>query len=296
MGLQKRERAVIAAAVNDPLIVARDASFGYNQRVKLAGINLQLCGGESIALIGSNGSGKSTLLAGIVGLSQHLSGELQVLGGSPAKTRASIGLLPQQDTRRKDIPVTTYQVVAMGLYKKLGMFKPFRRRDKDLIAETLQRVGLREQAKTRFNALSGGQQQRAILARALVSDPLLLLLDEPFNGLDKPSRESLLETIREVQTRGCGVVVSTHDLEIARDSCTHALLLDKRQIAFDTVQKALTPENIAATFRDTTVEIAGKHFTTRHEAAGHTHADHLAGKPETAAHQHGGESAAPKKA
>ncbi|WP_431732330.1 metal ABC transporter ATP-binding protein [Canibacter zhuwentaonis] len=272
MGVSRCKRAIIAEITDaQPLIAVVDASFGYSQNPVLQEITMQLYAGESVALIGSNGSGKSTLLNAFVSLSSHLGGTLRVLGTSPDKARRKIGLLPQQDTRQKDIPLTAYQVAAMGLYPELGALRPFSQRHKQKVFAKLARVGLADQAKKPFGDLSGGQQQRVILARALVSDPELILLDEPFNGLDRSSRDTLLQILSELREQGCGIVVSTHDLEIAHAVCSHVLLLDKKQIAFGELHSTLTATNIATAFHDTTVEINGTAFTTRHETSDHSH-------------------------
>ncbi|WP_166986641.1 metal ABC transporter ATP-binding protein [Canibacter zhoujuaniae] len=259
-----------AAAVVD----LRDASFGYAGRAAATNITATLHAGESVALIGPNGSGKSTLLNGLAGLTEHLGGSAQVLGVRPGSANKQLGLLPQADSRNLQIPVSVQQVVAMGLYSHRRALQPIGKNGKAAISEALSTVGLTEHAKKLFSDLSGGQQQRAILARALVAKPRLLLLDEPFNGLDRPNRDALLRTITALRESGCAVVVSTHDLEIARDACTHVMLLDQRMIAFGTIAQALTLENVAATFHDTTVEIDAHKLTTRHEDTGHQHHVH----------------------
>lgn len=200
-----------------------------------------------------------------------------MLGTSPAKARREIGLLPQSDTRNTAVPVTAWQVVSMGLYRKVGI-RRFTAAERARVDELLELVGLADKRKKLFGELSGGQQQRIILARALAADPKLILLDEPFNGLDRPNRDALLNTIKSLRAAGKTLMISTHDLEIAREACSHVLLLDKRMIAFGTVSECLTLQNVAATFHDTTVEIDKHTLTTRHEHATHIHreAEHSA--------------------
>lgn len=251
----------------------KNAAFGYNGKISLSGVTAELYPGQAVALIGPNGSGKSTLLGGLVGLTEILGGEVSVLGKTPAKARSRVGLLPQRDSRNLELPVTVKQVVTMGLYKSLG-FRPLGRKHQQKVTAALAQVGLENLINTLFSELSGGQQQRVILARALVSDPQLLLLDEPFNGLDHPNRKALLATINSLRARGCAIAVSTHDLEIAKAACSHVCLLDHRMIAFGELASTLTLENVATTFHDTTVEIDSHMLTTRHEAAGHSHHSH----------------------
>lgn len=287
MGCIAEGRSIIAAVTatqntTDTALVLTDAVFGYAGRPVLTDITATVRPGDAVALIGPNGSGKSTLLNGILGLNDHLSGSVTVLGTSPRAARAHVGLLPQASQRQESLPVTVRQVVEMGLYRSLGAVRPMSRAQRDRVREVIEYVGLTAHARKRFGDLSGGMQQRAILARALVSDPKLLLLDEPFNGLDRPNREALLRQISALRENGVAVLVSTHDLEIAREACTHVMLLDHRMVAFGTLDEALTLENVAETFHDTTVEIDSHGLTTRREAlpgevSHHVHHDHPKG-------------------
>lgn len=256
-----------------------DASFGYSGISAVTGVTLQLYPSEAVALIGPNGSGKSTLLKALLGLSEHHSGILSVLGTSPAHARRNIGFLPQADTRNHELPVNLKQVVAMGLYHKLGLMHPLGKENNRKIQEALEAVDLGAHAHKRFGDLSGGQQQRAILARAIVSNPRILLLDEPFNGLDRPNRDRMIGIVHEMRARGTAVIVSTHDLEIAQRACSHVCLLDRRMVAFGPVETTLTLEHVAETFHDTTVEVDEHLLTTRHEITeralqGHLHVPH----------------------
>lgn len=252
----------------------RDAAFGYAGRTRVNDLTLDITAGSAVALIGANGSGKSTLLRGILGLAELTHGSIEVFGTTPAKARSRTGALPQADTRDRELPVTLRQVVTMGLYRRLGPLKPLGRQGRDAVNRALERVGLASLARKQFGELSGGQQQRGILARALVADAELLLLDEPFNGLDSENREVLLELIRELREQGSTVIVSTHDLAIAQQACTHALLLATghsddepgHPASFGPIDDALNLQAIEHAFRDTSVEI-DRHtvMTTSHE-------------------------------
>ena len=129
----------------------------------------------------------------------------------------------------------------MGLYGELGWFQRLSRRHKERIAQALDRVGFADRGDVHFGTLSGGQRQRVLLARAIVADPTIILLDEPFNGLDQPNRDALLDIIARLKGRGIGVVVSTHDLVLAREVCEQVALLAGRQIAFGPRQEVLVP-------------------------------------------------------
>lgn len=251
----------------------RDAAFGYGGRARVAELTLDIPAGSAVALIGPNGSGKSTLLRGVLGLAESLHGEVEVLGTGPARARRWIGLLPQADSRETELPITVRQVVRMGLYRELGALRPLGRAGRAAVTAALDRVGLGDFSGRRFGELSGGQQQRAILARALVANPRLLLLDEPFNGLDRENRDTLLRLVAELRDEGRTVVVSTHDLEIAQRVCTHALLLSTghhpeqpgHPAAFGPLDSALTLEAVEHAFQDTTVELDHHTVTTTRE-------------------------------
>lgn len=251
--------------MTDHSIELKHATFGYAGVTALEDITATINTGESVALIGPNGSGKSTLLKGILGLVELQAGTLSVLGGIPRKALNRIGYLPQADARDTEIPVTARQVVTMGLYRSLGAFRRVGSAERAKVAAALARVGLSDKANTLFGELSGGQQQRVILARALVNDPQLILLDEPFNGLDQPNREALLDTVNRLRASGITILVSTHDLELAREACTHVMLLNKTQIGYGPIESTLTLELVNQTFADATVELDDHTVTTTRE-------------------------------
>lgn len=250
-----------------------DAAFGYAGVTRVERLSLEIPSGAAVALIGPNGSGKSTLLRGVLGLADLTAGRVEVLGDTPARARRHIGSLPQADSRDTTLPVSLRQVVTMGLYRSVGPLGRIGRAGRAAVTETLERVGLGAFAGRRFGELSGGQQQRGILARALVSNPKLLLLDEPFNGLDRENREVLLELVRGLREEGRTVLVSTHDLEIAQAACSHVLLLASghtpgqpgHPAGFGTVEDALTLDAVQHAFQDATVELDHHTVTTTRE-------------------------------
>ncbi|MGW9020503.1 metal ABC transporter ATP-binding protein [Leucobacter chromiiresistens] len=257
----------------DAALVLEDAAFGYDGTARVEHLSLTVPAGAAVALIGPNGSGKSTLLRGILGLAELTAGSIRVLGEAPDRARRRIGSLPQADTRDAELPITLRQVVTMGLYRSRGALRPIGRHGREAVGQALERVGLSGWASRRFGELSGGQQQRGILARALVSDPQLLLLDEPFNGLDRENRDVLLRLVRELRAEGRTIIVSTHDLEIAQEACSHALLLASghhpqqpgHPAAFGSVDAALTLDAVQHAFQDTTVELDHHTVTTTRE-------------------------------
>ena len=232
----------VSRASSEPVVVLDDAAFAYNSRTVLTGVTGTVVGGEALALIGPNGSGKTTLLRGLLGMVRVAAGSLRVNGAAPGRApRGSIGYVPQVADLDPSFPVTVLDVVLMGTYSRLGLMRRPGRRERRRCREALDAVGLSELASRRFGTLSGGQRQRVLVARCIAAEPRLILLDEPFNGLDQPNRDALLDIIARLKDRGIGVVVSTHDLVLARQTCEKAALLAGRQIAFGPRAEVLVP-------------------------------------------------------
>ena len=251
---------------DEPLVTLRDAAFAYDGReAALTGVTATIRPGEAHALIGPNGAGKSTLLKGLLGLIGCVGGELDTLGRPPRLAARRMGYMPQTDELDPEFPVTLRQVVMMGRYRGLGLFRFPGRTDRAAVDAALERVGLADRANHHFGSLSGGQQQRGVLARALVAEPRLLLLDEPFNGLDQHNRQTVLHLLRELRAEGVGIVVSTHDFEIATEACSHVILLNRCQIAAGDIATTLTSDSLDRTFG---------HANADEEAHGHFHAGH----------------------
>ena len=232
------------------------AAFSYGNDVALDEVTLSVQEGEGLALIGPNGSGKSTFLKGVLGLLPLTAGTMQVFGADRGTdTARSLGYLPQSDEVDPEFPVSLEQVVMMGRYRRLGWWRLPARADRTAVAEALRLTGLTTLAKKRFGLLSGGQQQRGLLARALAANPRMLLLDEPFNGLDQPNRDALVETIRVLKGEGVTVLITTHDLALAREVCEKVLLVNGTQIAFGSLAEVLTLDNLQAAFSGFQVEV-----------------------------------------
>lgn len=232
----------------------------------LRGVTFSVEPGEAVALVGPNGAGKSTLLEGLLGMVPHDAERFEV----PTDPGA-IGMLPQSLAVDPAFPVTLEQVVGMGRTARLGLRWPGRR-DRAAVRDAIETVRLSAQRSMRFGELSGGQQQRGLLARALAGEPRLLLLDEPFNGLDQSSRQTLLDVIERLKAAGLGLVITTHDLGLARAVCERTLLVDGEQIAFDDTACVLTLEQVERTFASHAVEIDGHTLATaEHHAEQHDH-------------------------
>jgi manganese/iron transport system ATP-binding protein len=236
--------------MSSPVIEIRDGSFGYDGHVAIAGVTMTVAAGEALALIGSNGSGKSTILRSIAGLLDPITGTLEFSGAPRTNDTAMlIGYLPQAETYDASFPVTLRQAVEMGRYRRLRWWRRMRQVDRVAVSAALQVTDLTDVSDTVFSNLSGGQQKRAILARALANQPKILLLDEPFNGLDKPNRDSLTRTLIRLKNSGAAVVLTTHDLDLARDVCDTAALLNEGRVeAFGPVAETLTMKNLGRVF------------------------------------------------
>lgn len=223
------------------LVSFRDATLGYAHTPALTGLTLDVFGGQALALVGPNGGGKTTLMRGIVGGCSILSGTVEV-----EATR--IGLVPQSADLDLTFPVSATEVVTMGLIAEAGWGRRITADMRARVNAALERVNLSDRATRRFGTLSGGQRQRVLVARALVARPELVMMDEPFNGLDAPSRDIITGLIADLTSDGVGVIVSTHDLSLACDVCSQACVLASRLVALGPTDEALAPEVLARAY------------------------------------------------
>jgi len=238
-----------------PVLRLSGAAFTHPGGSGVSGLDLDIAPGEAVALIGPNGAGKSTLLNGVLGLVPLTAGTMQLAGDDEHARNGMIGFLPQSTELDGDFPISLEQVVMQGRYRRLGLFRWPGRADREAVSAALAAVGLTELARLPFGELSGGQRQRGLLARALAAQPSLLLLDEPFNGLDQANRDALIETIRRLKAQGVSILVSTHDLELARVVCDRVVLVNGTQLAFGPVDEVLTLGNVQECFEGVEVEI-----------------------------------------
>ncbi len=231
------------------LIEASGLAAGYDGTPAISGVTFSLRPGQRLALLGSNGGGKTTLLRAVLG-------ELRVFGGT-LSVSAVCGTVPQTERSRLDYPVSALDVATMGTLAALPWWRRPGRRQREAAERALERVGLASLAGETFGRLSGGQRQRVLIARALVQDAGVLLLDEPFSGLDRPSGERLEALIGELTSEGRGVVIATHDLEQAR-ACDLVLCIAGRQIACGPPDEVLADVGVLeATYGGAIVELPG---------------------------------------
>ncbi|ABW16573.1 ABC transporter related [Parafrankia sp. EAN1pec] len=234
------------------------ASIAYGRVPVLHGVHGVLHPGRTLALIGPNGAGKSTLIKAVLGLVPVVDGLITVLGRPPGAARREVAYVPQADTLDPDFPISVGQVVLMGRYRGIGWIRRPGRADRAAAQAALEAVGLAHRARDRFGTLSGGQRQRVLLARAIAAQPRLLLLDEPFNGVDVVSQDALLATLSTLTAAGTAVVVSTHDLALAQLISDEVCLLSGRQITFGPPAEALTAEPLRAAYGGAALEIDGR--------------------------------------
>lgn len=226
--------------VTNAAVAARDLVVCYDNHVALDGATVTVGFGEALGIVGPNGSGKSTLLKTIAGLLEPSSGTLCVLGKSPRQLPAgSIAYVPQIEDVDWSFPATVWDVVAMGRFPRLGLFRRFGKHDRAAVERGLDLVNMRELAQRHISALSGGQQQRVFVARAIAQEPKLLLLDEPTTGVDAQTEEALRNVIRELVKGGMPVIMSTHHLERAPEWFDRLMVLNRRVLAIGTPDEVL---------------------------------------------------------
>jgi ABC-type Mn2+/Zn2+ transport system ATPase subunit len=222
---------------------------GYGGAPVIDGVTFELAPGERIGVLGPNGGGKSTLFRVLLGELPPLRGTVESAGG--------FGFVPQTERSRLDYPVSALDVALMGTLSRLPWWRLAGRTERRFAREALERVGLAEQARSLFGELSGGQRQRVLLARALVQDAPVLLLDEPFTGVDQPSGARIERLLTELAGEGRGILIATHDVDQAR-SWDRVLCLNRRQIAFGPPAEALTRAVLEQTYGGAIVTIPGE--------------------------------------
>ncbi|HEY7150230.1 MAG TPA: metal ABC transporter ATP-binding protein [Solirubrobacterales bacterium] len=229
-----------------PLVEARDLAAGYNDRAAIEHLTFTITRGERVALLGPNGGGKTTLLRVLLGELDPLAGSLQV--------RARRGVVPQTERSRLDYPVSALDVVLMGTLARLPWWRRPGRSERQAAREALRAVGLGDSEHATFGELSGGQRQRVLIARGLAQEAEILLLDEPFTGLDTTSAAGLEELIASLASSGRSVVVAGHDLQQAH-RMDRVLCVNHRQIAFGEPSTVLDLPTLEATYGGAIVEL-----------------------------------------
>lgn len=229
----------------DPIIELRRASFGYADQVVVAAADLTVDAGEVVAVLGPNGSGKSTLVRGLLGLNDQLGGEV-LLFGQPRESfhdHARLGYVPQRHTLSASVRATVQEIVAVGRLPHQRWWRPVvhSAQDSAIIDKALDLVGLSDRATADVSTLSGGQQRRVLIARALASNPDVLLMDEPTAGVDAANQHVLSTVLARLADRGTTMVIVTHELAALAGIVTRIVMVQGGHIAFDG-----TPDEFAA--------------------------------------------------
>jgi len=231
-----------------PALSIRNLTVSYDRKPAVRNVSADVPVGERVAIVGPNGAGKSTLIRAVVGLVEPDSGEILVHGQPLGRVRTRVAYVPQRGAVDWDFPILVRDVVLMGRYPRLGWLRRPGRQDREMAAAALERLGMQDFAKRQIGQLSGGQQQRVFLARALAQEADLLLLDEPFVGVDAATEEAIFNLLDEAQAEGKTVVVVNHDLAAVRKHFDRVMLLNVRLVAFGTPDETLDSRLLRATY------------------------------------------------
>jgi ABC-type Mn2+/Zn2+ transport system ATPase subunit len=244
---QNQSGAASNGADQDCILDVRSLFVRHGARTALEDVTFSLSCGESVAVVGPNGAGKTTLFKAIAGLAPSADGTIVVHGHEPG-----VGLCVAYVQQRRDVdwafPLSVGDVVMMGRAGRIGPFRRPSTRDRRQVATALSMVGLADLADRQIGELSGGQQQRMFIARALAQEAELILMDEPFTGLDATSGERILEILASLKDNGVGVMVATHDLSLAAQDFDRVMLLNRRLIGYGWSSDVFTEPNLVAAY------------------------------------------------
>lgn len=233
-----------AAETGPHQLAVRGLHVHYGAVCALRDVSFETCCGRALALVGANGAGKSSLMKAIVGLTPSTSGDVWWRGQPIRRSTHEIAYLPQREKIDWTFPVTVRGLVDMGRFPLLGAWRPFGRRDRDAVERAMATMRIGDLADRQINALSGGQQQRAFIARALAQEAHVLLLDEPYAGLDQPSQDILTTLLKELARSGSLIIAAHHDLRSVAEIFDDVLLLNHELVAYGPPAEVLTPENL----------------------------------------------------
>lgn len=224
------------------VIEIKNLTVAYGENIALEDLNLNIEVGSLMALVGPNGAGKSTLIKTILKFLKQITGEIKI----NAKTLAYV---PQRNSVDWDFPTTLFDVVEMGCYGRVGLFKRVSKEEKQKVLKAIEQVGMLEFKDRQISELSGGQQQRAFIARALVQEADIYLMDEPFQGVDSTTEKSIVEILKQLKAEGKTIIVVHHDLQTVPAYFESVALINKAVIVSGKVSEVFTQENIDVTYR-----------------------------------------------
>ncbi|MFC6276320.1 metal ABC transporter ATP-binding protein [Psittacicella hinzii] len=232
-------------------IAVQDLNLIYpNGHQALIDVNFALAPGHVCALIGMNGSGKSTLFKSILNLEKVTTGQILIAGKpvSQAVKENLIAYVPQADAIDYDFPINVYEVIMQGRYAKMNFMRRASAQDKEIVLAAARRMQIELLLHRQIGELSGGQKKRVFIARALAQQAQIILLDEPFTGVDVKTEEQIIQLLPELASEGKTILVSTHNLERVKDYCDQTLLLYRSVIDFGATEQVFTPEKLELTF------------------------------------------------
>lgn len=229
-------------------ITVEDLTVAYGEKPVLWDVDLTVPSGVLMAIVGPNGAGKTTLIKAVLNLVNTAAGRVFIFGESYSKQRRLVGYVPQRGSVDWDFPTNVKDVVMMGRYGALGWVRRPGRKEHDMALSALEKVGMSRFAGRQISQLSGGQQQRVFLARALVQDAMVYLMDEPFQGVDATTERAIVALLQDLRAAGKTVVVVHHDLQTVPEYFDWATLLNVRLIASGPVGEVFTEENLRLTY------------------------------------------------
>lgn len=231
-------------------IEIRNLSVTYRTEPALWNIDLNFPEGNLIAIVGPNGAGKSTLIKAVMGLVPITAGKVNVYGKSYSKQRSKVAYVPQRGSVDWDFPTDALDVVEMGLYGKLGWLRRPNSQTRKKARECLEKVGLGDYADRQIGQLSGGQQQRVFVARALAQDPQIYLMDEPLNGVDAITEETILSILENLRKEGKTIVMVHHDLQTVDKYFDWVVMLNRSLVATGPIKEVFTKENLDKAYQE----------------------------------------------
>ena len=246
--MSKTDQQVEETPCGPGLLDFQHVSVAYNGTPVLQDVHFQVASGEQVAVVGPNGAGKSTLFKALVGLLPLRSGQIYVHCQPLGSHKDCVAYVPQREEVDWRFPVTVEDVVTMGRYNRTGWLGRLNLEDREIVSHSLAQMGIANLAKRSISDLSGGQQQRVFLARALAQQPHILLMDEPFTGVDVTTQEITLQLLNDLRGQNVTVLVSTHDLTMAAERFPNVLLLNRRVIAYGRPSEALSGEALGEAF------------------------------------------------
>ena len=223
-------------------IEIKNLTVAYGENIALEDFNLDVEIGSLMALVGPNGAGKSTLIKTILKFLKQITGEIKI-------SKKSLAYVPQRNSVDWDFPTTLFDVVEMGCYGRVGLFKRVNKEEKKKVLKAIEQIDMSEFKDRQISELSGGQQQRAFIARALVQEADIYLMDEPFQGVDSTTEKSIVDILKKLKSEGKTLLVVHHDLQTVPTYFESVTFINKTVIASGKVKEVFTQENIEKTYR-----------------------------------------------